>query len=412
MSHHKPSGRGRAREVLPQLYLGKFSTGTLNSITDVPGVLAHTQSLQPDSDVNTGVTVILPRKDWLQHACFAGVFRFNGCGEMTGAHWINETGILCSPIVITATSSVGEGYRGVMELLYRRYRKDAEDLFMFPLIAETYDGFLSDAGRFAVTPKHVINGIDSASGKAVPEGNTGGGTGMICHRWKGGTGSSSRIVHGSAAAYTIGVLVQANYGNKEDLRIGGIHIGRLLEERHEQRRNSGQEPRKDGSIIIVIATDAPLLPIQLQRLARRATVGLARVGGHGHNNSGDIFLAFSTANKVPMQIMPPEGTADPDAPHPRTVEMTDNDSINNLFNAAADAVEEAIYNAMFMAETMTGYKGRTIEALDLEKVKKIFAGRDGAVPLPFALRPRASLHAHATEMMLQHVASSNIIASS
>ncbi|RCI10079.1 hypothetical protein L249_8567 [Ophiocordyceps polyrhachis-furcata BCC 54312] len=391
MSQHKSFGRGRVREVLPQLYLGRFSTGTLNSITDVPGVLAHTQSLQPDRDVNTGVTVILPSKDWLQNSSFAGVFRFNGCGEMTGAHWINETGILCSPIVITATSSVGEGYRGVMNLLYQRYRKEAEDLFMLPLVAETYDGFLSDAGRFAVTPEHIMNGVDSASGEAIPEGNTGGGTGMICHRWKGGTGSSSRIVCGAAATYTIGVLVQANYGNKEDLRIGGIHIGRLLRERHEHRRSSGPEPRKDGSIIIVIATDAPLLPIQLQRLARRATVGLARVGGHGHNNSGDIFLAFSTANKVPFQIMPPEGTPFPDAPHTRAVEMTDNDSINGLFDAAADAVEEAIYNALFMAETMTGFRGRTIEALDLEKVKKIFAGRDGATRSLAARPPTTSL---------------------
>ncbi|PFH62027.1 hypothetical protein XA68_15463 [Ophiocordyceps unilateralis] len=378
MPQPKSSCRGRVREVLPQLYLGKFSTGTLNSITDVPGVLAHTQSVRPDSDVNTGVTTILTSKDWLRHSCFAGVFRFNGCGEMTGAHWINETGILCSPIVITATSSVGDGFRGVMELLYRRYRQEAEDLFMFPLIAETYDGFLSDAGRFAVTPQHVIDSIDAASADAVPEGNTGGGTGMICHRWKGGTGSSSRTVGGcdatgGAVTYTIGALVQANYGNKETLRIGGVHVGRLIQ---EDGQKQAREPRKDGSIIIVLATDAPLLPIQLQRLARRATVGLARVGGHGHNNSGDIFLAFSTANKVPFQI---EGALEPDAPRTRVVRMTDNDSINGLFDAAADVVEESIYNALFMAETMTGFKGRTIEALDLDKVREILAGRDGAV---------------------------------
>ncbi|PHH63051.1 hypothetical protein CDD80_1295 [Ophiocordyceps camponoti-rufipedis] len=236
MSQPKPSDRGRVRDVLPQLYLGKFPTGPLNSITDVPGVLAHTQSVQPDSQVNTGVTTILPSKDWMQRSCFAGVFRFNGCGEMTGVHWINETGILCSPIVITATSSVGEGFRGVMELLYHRYCKNGQDVFVLPLVAETYDGFLSDPGRFAVTPRHVIDSIDASSADAVPEGNTGGGTGMICHRWKGGTGSSSRTVRGynaggEAVTYTIGALVQANYGTKETLRIGGVQVGRLLLER-------------------------------------------------------------------------------------------------------------------------------------------------------------------------------------
>ncbi|PHH89013.1 hypothetical protein CDD83_6760 [Cordyceps sp. RAO-2017] len=383
--------RGRVREVLPKLYLGRWRPGPLNSITDVPGVLAHTQSVtEADGQVNTGVTTILPRHDWFESSSFAGVFRFNGCGEMTGAHWINETGVLCSPIVITGTPSVGEGYRGVTEYFYRHHRAgdgDGVDLFMFPLVAETYDGFLSDPARFAVTPQHVMDGIAAASPAAVPEGNTGGGTGMICHRWKGGTGSSSRTVRGYGldgrddVTYTVGALVQANYGTHETLRIGGVPVGQLLrdqeqqQQQQEQRTGGGREPRKDGSIIIILATDAPLLPIQLQRLATRATVGLAKVGGYGHNNSGDIFLAFSTGNKVPFQIMSASAGLNPDYPQPRTVQMTDNDSINSLFEAAADAVEESIYNALFMAETMTGYKGRTVEALDLDKVKEIVGKR-------------------------------------
>ncbi|OAA36863.1 peptidase family T4 protein [Metarhizium rileyi] len=377
--------RGRIRSILPDIYLGRWPTGPLNSITDVSGVLVHTQSIEPDSDVHTGVTTILPRKDWHKYSSFAGVFRFNGCGEMTGSHWINETGLLNSPIIITGTSSVGEGYRGVTEYAYRNYRQggDAVDLFLLPVIAETYDGFLSDPARFAVTPEHVMNGIENATADAVTEGNSGGGTGMICHRFKGGTGSSSRIIKGYSSEgkqvnYNLGVLVQANYGVSETLCIGGVHVGRILQKQGHLTETAPSggikaEPRKDGSIIIIVATDAPLIPIQLQRLATRATVGLGKVGGYGSNNSGDIFLAFSTANKIPsgdvsMQSRP--GYNDY-TPAERTVRMSDNDTMNGLFEAAADATEEAIYNAMFMAESMTGYKGRHVSALDLDLVKKI-----------------------------------------
>ncbi|PHH72950.1 hypothetical protein CDD82_5727 [Ophiocordyceps australis] len=388
MSKQALSGRGRIRHVLPNLYLGRWKAGRLNSITDVPGVLVHTQSIQPDPSVNTGVTTILPRRDWFESSSFAGVFRFNGCGEMTGAHWINEAGVLCSPIVITGTPSVGEGYRGITEYFYANHRQESQvDLFMFPLVAETYDGFLSDPARFAVTPQHVMDGIKNASAERVPEGNTGGGTGMICHRFKGGTGSSSRLVpgydsQGHETTYTVGVLVQANYGMADTLHIGGVPVGHLImadkTPTEPPAGAPGREPRKDGSIIIIVATDAPLLPIQLQRLARRATVGLAKVGGYGHNNSGDIFLAFSTGNKVPFQIM--SSGADSEAPKldypvPRDVRMTDNDSINGLFEAVGDATEEAIYNALCMAETMTGFKDRTVEALDLDLVRRLVEKR-------------------------------------
>ncbi|KAL6852405.1 hypothetical protein ACO1O0_006949 [Amphichorda felina] len=386
------SPRGRVRDVLPRLRLGKWLPGALNSITDVPGVLVSTQSIHTDGDVNTGLTTILPRRDWARYSSFAGVFSFNGCGEMTGSHWIHETGLLTSPVVLTSTAAVGDAYRGIFEYCVRNHsNEDGEvELFMFPLVAETFDGFLNDLRRFAVTPQHVTEGIQSATADAVREGNTGGGTGMICHHFKGGTGSSSRQVRGfdidgAPTTYTVGVLVQANYGSPDNLHIGGIPVGLILKEQNaaagiaggsiREASGPGKEARKDGSIIIVIATDAPLLPVQLQRLAKRATVGLGKVGGYGANTSGDIFVAFSTANAIPAQELSmkssPSVTRTPLTPAAQGVQMSDNDTISGLFEAVADATEEAILNSMFMAESMTGFKGRQVDALDLERVKQI-----------------------------------------
>jgi D-aminopeptidase len=382
------SKRARIRDVLPNLPLGRWPAGPLNSITDVPGVLVSTKSVhaQADRGTNTGVTAILPRKDWRTYSSFAGVFSFNGAGELTGSHWINETGLLTTPIVLTGTMSMGDAFRGVLEYCYRYYANEEGemDLFMFACVGETYDGFLNDCGRFAVSKEHVIEAILDASADRVPEGNTGGGTGMICHRYKGGTGSSSRVIEGfdadgNSKSYTVGVLVQANYGTAENLHIGGIPVGSILKAQQachdtsSQQNVHGQEPRKDGSIIIIIATDVPLLPIQLQRLAKRATVGLGKVGGYGNNTSGDIFLAFSTANKIPFGEMSMSGPrpTDPYKPKAQTVEMSDNDTINSVFEAVADATEEAIYNSMFMAETMVGFKDRKVEALDLNAVREI-----------------------------------------
>ena len=389
MSEGTPkSGRTRLRDLLPQLYLGRHSTGKLNSITDVPGVLVSTESIHTDQNVNTGVTAILPRSDWFKYASHAGIFRFNGCGEMTGSHWIEETGLLTSPIIITNSCAIGDGHRGVLEYATRYLSNDDKevDLCIIPTVAETYDGFLNDQSRFAVTPEHVVRGILNASSDRVPEGNTGGGTGMICHRFKGGTGSSSRLVQGfdvegNPKSYTVGVLVQANYGGRDTLHIAGVPVGRILEEQAASNpppeTNKPKDGRKDGSIIVIIATDVPLLPIQLQRVAKRATVGLAKVGGYGNNGSGDIFLAFTTAAKVPFQQFSLKGkpTVDPKKPLPRSVEMLDNDSINGVFAAAADATEEAIYNALCMAETVEGFKGREVEALDLVKLKEIMEKR-------------------------------------
>jgi D-aminopeptidase len=394
------STRQRVRELLPTIHLGRYQPGPKNSLTDIPGVLVSTQSIHsspqypnaPQGSLNTGVTTILPRKDWFNKASFAGIFSFNGSGEMTGSHWIEETGLLHSPIVITGSFGVGSAYNGVYEHAIREHcDKDGKaDWFLLPVIAETFDGFLHDVTKFAVTPQHIVTGIDTASSDAVPEGNTGGGTGMMCHWFKGGTGSSSRIIPAeNDKSYTVGALVQTNYGKMPHFRIAGAPIGRLIYE--EQERRFQEDPtnpdllaqskmlfkvaeandKKDGSIIIILATDAPLHPTQLQRLAKRATVGLSRVGGWGANQSGDIFLAFSTTNGLDVQGTSVGGKAtDPFVARTVGVEMVDDMTINALFEASADAVEEAILNAVFMAESTEG-NGNRVDALDLGRVKEL-----------------------------------------
>ncbi|KAI1190856.1 peptidase family S58 [Nemania serpens] len=384
--------RMRIRELLADVHLGDWKPGQLNSITDVPGVLVHTQEIIADNgNVNTGVTSILPRADWFRKACYAGLFSFNGSGEMTGSHWINETGLLHSPIIITNSFAVGAAYQGIYEYAIKSLgaAKGQVDWFLLPVVAETFDGYLNDLTQFAVTPAHIVKGLENVSSDRVREGSVGGGTGMICHYFKGGTGSSSRIVpgfdtKGEPKNYTVGALVQANYGKKPNFRIAGVPVGRILareeaeaaeldaEKKLAQESLNREKERKDGSIIVILATDAPLHPTQLQRLAKRATVGLARVGGQGHNPSGDIFLAFSTGNHVPVQsISMDRREVDPWKPTPFVADVVDDSSINGLFEAAAEATEEAIYNAVCMAETMVGNLGHKIEALPLERVREI-----------------------------------------
>lgn len=417
-SEPQSSSRRRFRDLVPDAPLGRYPPGRLNSITDVPGVLASTISIRlPPNDThaaaNTGVTAILPHADHFSHAVYAGMFRFNGSGEFTGSHWIEETGLLHSPVVLTNSFAVGAAYTGIYEHAVREHADERGRVgwFLTPVVGETFDGFLNDMGRFAVTSADVVRCIDAARGDvAVPEGNTGGGTGMICHWFKGGTGSSSRIVPSAASVakektaedgrgeqgddpaatkgYTVAALVQANYGRMSAMRMCGAPVGRLIEEerarladaagaaeaaRHESDKAelAAAKEQKDGSIIIVLATDAPLHPLQLQRVAKRATIGLARVGGVGHNPSGDIFLAFSTANKVPVQTVTAAGASvDPWVPAPLSVQVLDDQTINAVFEAAADATEEAIYNALCMAETMEGLDGRVIDAIEPELVKK------------------------------------------
>ncbi|CAF1205324.1 unnamed protein product [Adineta steineri] len=301
---------------------------------------------------------------------------------MTGSHWLDETGLLNSPIIITNSFAVGPCYTGIYEYAIREYKNEQGlcDWFLLPVVAETCDIALNDVTAFPIKPEHVVRGIASASSDAVKEGNTGGGTGMWCHGFKGGTGCSSRVIMGTVidvdknekvVQYIVGVLVQCNYGAQRDFRITGVPIGQMIIAETEDAVKSKQMPEaiesnKDGSIIVVIATDAPLSSTQLQRLAKRATVGLSRVGGWGSNSSGDIFIAFSTAHEIPRA---PKFSWNPTVS--QTIPIIEDPSINALFEATADAVEEAIYNALCMAEDMTGPMGFEVKAMDLEKVKQL-----------------------------------------
>ncbi|KAF2838718.1 peptidase family T4 protein [Patellaria atrata CBS 101060] len=408
--------RQRIRELLPRTHFGNHPPGPKNSLTDVPGVLVSTQEIhskpgKPDGSINTGVTCVLPRKEFFNKACYAGLFRFNGSGEMTGSHWIEETGLLHSPIILTNSFSVAPAYQGIYEYCVREYANEKGhcDWFMLPVVTETYDGYLNDIGAFAVTSDHVVKALDSVTDAPVREGNTGGGTGMICHWVKGGTGSSSRVVLGvkyspsangddmsTKTDYTVAALVQANYGGLRDFRIAGVPIGRHIIASLAEKLKNGATPedfiegaalkqlerakaKKDGSIIVILATDAPLHPLQLQRLAKRATVGISRVGGIGHNPSGDIFLAFSTANEIPVQTVGMESRkVDPFTPSAFPVDVVDDSTISMLFEAAAEATEEAIYNTVCMAETMVGLEGRKPECEDI----RIFSWQKAFINVP------------------------------
>jgi D-aminopeptidase len=342
--------------------VGDLPPGANNAITDVPGVwVGHKTVIRDDPDViRSGVSVVVPRQGeiWSDFA-YAGVSVFNGNGEMTGIPWIEESGMLGSPIALTNTHQVGM----VRDALVRYATiHDLERSFFLPVAAETDDGHLNDSDRFGLTEDDVFEALASATGGPVAEGNVGSGTGMICHEFKGGIGTSSRVVDVGPLTVTVGVLVQANYGDREDLRIDGIPIGRSVGFDAIPSAYEGEDDRRgDGSIIVVIATDAPLISDQCRRLARRATVGLARVGGNGNDSSGDIFIAFATGNHLPV--------GEPI----RTVHTIDHGLMTPLFRATADAVEESILNALCAAETMTGWKGRIAHALPLDQVRQLLS---------------------------------------
>ncbi|MBE9179500.1 P1 family peptidase [Oculatella sp. LEGE 06141] len=338
--------------------IGTFPTGKHNAITDVPGVLVgHTTLLYDQPRVaRTGVTAIVPRDGaiWTDYA-FAGHYAFNGNGEMTGMLWLEESGMLGSVIGITNTYAVGAVHDALISYWVDHGKDDG---FLLPVVAETYDGWLNDINAFHVTKEHVYQALAKASSGSVDEGNVGGGTGMICHAFKGGIGTASRLVSVACGSYTLGVLVQANYGDRSLLRVNGAPVGRDID--HHQIALPWVTSPWDGSIIVVIATDAPLLPAQCKRLAKRATVGLARVGGTGHNSSGDIFLAFATGNHLPCNC----STL-------RSLEMVPHGQMNAFFDAVAEAVEEAILNALSMAETMKGLHDRVAYALPLDQLKRV-----------------------------------------
>jgi len=311
--------------------------------------------------VRTGVTAILPRgHDTLDKPSFAGWYSQNGNGEMTGTTWVDESGFLEGPVLITNTHSVGVVRDAVIRWRIKAAPPDASGYWWsLPVVAETYDGYLNDINGFHVKEPHVVAALESASGGPVPEGSVGGGTGMVCYGFKGGIGTASRTLEREHGGYTVGVLVQANHGQRRQLLIAGVPVGQEMPP--DADRAALEAARGElGSIIIVIATDAPLLPHQLKRVARRATMGLARTGSTSGNGSGDIFIAFSTANPDAFKA---SGLA--------TLEMVSNEQIGPLFEATVYATEEAIVNALVAADTMVGADNHRVEGLPHERLREI-----------------------------------------
>ncbi len=355
--------RRRARDL--GLTIGHLMPGPNDAITDVAGVrVGHStivrgtgQLVVGEGPVRTGVTVVCPREGLArEEPAFAGCHRFNGNGEMTGLEWIREAGMLETPVAITNTHSVGVVRDA---LIAAEFEERTEEYWCLPVVAETYDGTLNDINGQHVTAEHVREALADARSGPVAEGSVGGGTGMICHEFKGGIGTASRRLAEVDGGWTVGALVQANYGRRYMLRVDGAPLGRVLTTEHIPSPYETEEtpPAGTGSIIVILATDAPLLPIQCDRLARRASIGLGRAGGGCDDASGDIFLAFTTGNRG----IPWSGLEGP----PATVSlgMVTNEHITPLFYAAAEATEEAILNALLAAGTVTGRDDITAHGL-------------------------------------------------
>src|SRR5579864_8654718 len=342
--------------------------GPKNAITDVAGVeVGHSTIISGDGKlvvgsgpVRTGVTAILPRGKESVDPVFAAWFSLNGNGEMTGTTWVEESGFLEGPVMITNTHSVGVVRDSVIQWRVAHGQPDPTSYWWsLPVVAETWDGWLNDINGFHVKPEHVFHAIDSAKSGPVEEGNVGGGTGMICNEFKGGIGTSSRKIDSKAGAFTVGVLVQCNYGSRPNLRIAGVLVGKEIPEDPAYTSTSFAEADR-GSIIVVVATDAPLVAHQLKRLARRVSLGLGRDGSISGNGSGDIFIAFSTANA---------GAAAAD--HIVDLKMLPNELIEPVFAATVQATEEAVINAMVAAETMTGIENHKVIALSHDRLRAV-----------------------------------------
>lgn len=320
-----------------------------------------------EGPVRTGVTVVVPCEEVGRRVLFAGCHRLNGNGELTGLEWVRESGLLTSPVAITNTHSVGV-VRDALVAAEVRDRPAGEVAWSLPVVGETWDGILNDVNGMHVRPEHVWEALESASGGPVDEGNVGGGTGMICHQFKGGIGTSSRVVGPRGAAYTVGVLVQANYGGRERLRVDGVPVGREVPVAEVAAPAPSGRPPGAGSIIVVVATDAPLLAHQCGRLAQRAGLGVGRVGGVGADSSGDLFIAFATGNAGTAL---PGAAARATAPPPvTTVAVLSGEAMTPLFEAVVDATEESIVNALVAAETMTGRDGITAHALPHDRLQE------------------------------------------
>lgn len=354
----------RARDL--GIVIGTGRPGPLNAITDVAGVrVGHTTLVSGEGPcvvgsgpVRTGVTVVVPCEDVGRARLFAGCHRLNGNGELTGLEWVREAGLLTSPVALTNTHSVGV-VRDALVLADLRSRPPDEVFWSLPVVGETWDGALNDINGMHVRAEHVFAALEAASPGAVAEGNVGGGTGMICHEFKGGIGTSSRVVDERFGAYTVGVLVQANYGRRSRLTVDGVPVGREIPKSVVAGPAEHGAAPGAGSIIAVVGTDAPLLPGQCDRLAQRAGLGIARVGGVGDHSSGDLFIAFATGN------VEAGGTGPEDARAPITsvVTMYSDPLMTRLFDAVVDATEEAILNALVSAETLTGRDGVTAQAI-------------------------------------------------
>ena len=336
--------------------------GQLNAITDVKGVEVGQTTLISGSGplkigvgpVRTGVTAILPRGHNFKDSVFAAWFTLNGNGEMTGTTWVEDSGFLDGPVMITNTHSVGVVRDAVIAWRVKNAPPDDDGYWWsLPVVAETWDGELNDINGFHVKPEHVFHALDSAKGGPVEEGSVGGGTGMICNEFKGGIGTSSRVLDSKYGGYRVGVLVQCNYGSRSQLRIAGVPVGREIGE-HTVRDDD------IGSIIVVVATDAPLIPTQLKRVARRVSLGLGRDGSFSGDGSGDIFIAFSTANP---------GAAEPKGVHQLT--MLPNQRLNPIFLATVQATEEAVINAMVAAKTMKGINDVEVIGLPHDRLREV-----------------------------------------
>jgi D-aminopeptidase len=343
--------------------------GPADAITDVAGVeVGHTTLISGSGKlqtglgpVRTGVTAVLPRGKKDAAPVFAGYFSLNGNGEMTGIVWLEESGLAESPILITNTHSVGIVRDSVIkwQLKQNGDKLGEDNLWSLPIVAETWDGYLNDINGFHVTTADVFHALDSARSGRVEEGSVGGGTGMVCYGFKGGIGSASRKLEAQQGGYTVGVLVQCNCGRRAQLRIAGVPVGQEIAQGVPYADSSPLHDQDLGSIIIIVATDAPLLPLQTKRLARRASLGLARTGSVSGNGSGDLFIAFSTANSAFNR----NGTSN--------VKMLSNDLMDPLFTATVQATEEAVINAMIASDTMTGIDGHTVTGLPKQQLVEV-----------------------------------------
>ena len=376
-----PSGLPRARSL--GIRLGGVA-GAVNAITDVPGVEVGYVTLVSGSGplrlnagpVRTGVTAILPRgRAGVGVSAAAGWHSLNGNGELTGTHWLTETGSLSSAVLLTNTFAVGPCHRGAVDWINER--QPGVLPWDFPVVGETWDGHLNDVSGSHVRAEHAVRAIDDARGGAIEEGSVGGGTGMVCYGFKGGSGSASRLVDFGGTTYTVGAFVQANFGRRRELVIDGYPVGHLLLDDNPVEEAPQTIPPGAGSVIAVVATDAPLLPHQCSALARRVTIGIGRTGTSGSHHSGDIFLAFSTANPGALSSTP--GSFDEAGGPPRlsTVEFMSWNTIDPLFEATVQAVEEAVLNALIANQAMVGRDDHRVPALPRDQLRALLIERSG-----------------------------------